>query len=225
MKTMIEQLDAIAKETLQRVQQRSDDAEIIAWSELHGWDPSDVESHRLLARQALLNAVIRQIFPALTFYRTPFDFVSVPDMLVSRICEMAQRSHAFNFWGELYSILIPQPHRRWVGQFWTDGCIADWMVAWLLQFRPRMLADVGCGAGNFLIKAAQYLQGGHPATRLYGFDVSSLLLNVTQAAFATAHLPLPELTVKNYLESSLPADADAIICNPPYTHTTTLRQR
>ena len=217
MKAMIEQLDTIAKDTLQMIQQRSDDAEIMAWCELHGWDPSDVESHRLLARQAVLNAVIRQTFPALTFYRTPYDLVSAPDMLVRRVYEMAQCSHAFNFWGELYSILIPQPHRRRVGQFWTDERFADWMVAWLLQFRPRLLMDVGCGAGNFLIKAAQYLQGGHPATRLYGFDVSSLLLNVTQAAFATAHLPLPELTVKNYLESSLPADADAIICNPPYT--------
>ncbi len=43
------------------------------------------------------------------------------------------------------------------------------------------------------------------------------MLNIAQASFATANLPVPELSVKNYLESSLPADADAIICNPPYT--------
>jgi adenine-specific DNA-methyltransferase len=217
MKTLMEHLDTIATDYLRRIQQRSDDAEIIAWSELHGWDPLDRESHRLLTRQALLNAMIRQTFPALTFYRTPFDFARAPDMLVRRIWEVAQRSHAFNFWGELYSSLIPQPHRRRVGQFWTDECIADWMVAWLLQFRPRLLVDVGCGAGNFLIKAAQYPQKANHVTQLHGFDVSPLLLNVTQAAFAAAQLPLPELTVKNYLESSLPADADAIICNPPYT--------
>ena len=47
--------------------------------------------------------------------------------------------------------------------------------------------------------------------------MSPLLLNVTQAAFSTYHLPVPELAVKNYLESSLPTNADAIICNPPYT--------
>lgn len=184
---------------------------------LHGWDFSDVVSHRLLARQAMLNAVIRKAFPDLTLYRTPFDFVSAPDMLVSRIYEMAQQSHSLNFWGDLYSILIPQPHRRRVGQFWTDECIADWMVTWLLQFQPRLLDDIGCGAGNFLVKAVQHLQESNPAMRLYGFDVSPLLLNITQASFATANLPVPELSVKNYLESSLPADADAVICNPPYT--------
>jgi len=217
MKALIEQLNTVAEDYLQIVQQHSDDAQIIAWSELHGWDSSDVETHLLLARQALLNAVIRQTFPDLAFYETPFDFVSAPSMLVSKIYEMAQRSQSFNFWGELYSALIPQPHRRRVGQFWTDECIVEWMVAWLLKFRIRMLVDAGCGAGNFLLKATQFLQGGNHATQLYGFDVSPLLLNVTQAAFSTYHLPLPELAVKNYLESSLPTDADAIICNPPYT--------
>ncbi|MBM4467355.1 MAG: SAM-dependent DNA methyltransferase [Chloroflexi bacterium] len=217
MKALIEQLDTMARDYLPILQQHSDDAEVIAWSELHGWDPSDVETHLLLARQALLNAVIRQTFPDLSFYETPIDFVSAPSMLVSKIYEMAQRAQSFNFWGELYSALIPQPHRRRVGQFWTDECIAEWMVAWLLKFRIHNLADIGCGAGNFLLKAAQFLRGGHHAARLYGFDVSPLLLNVTQAAFSTYHLPLPELAVKNYLESSLPTDADAIICNPPYT--------
>ncbi len=217
MKAMIKQLDIAAKKYHQEIKQRSDNAEIIAWYKLHGWDSSDAEAQRLLARQAVLNAVIRKAFPDLTLYRTPFDFVTAPDMLVSRIYEMAQRSHSFNFWGELYSILIPQPHRRQVGQFWTDECIADWMVTWLLQFQPRLLDDIGCGAGNFLIKAAQHLQESKPAMRLYGFDVSPLLLNITQASFATANLPVPELSEKNYLESSLPADADAIICNPPYT--------
>ena len=217
MKALIEQLDIAARGYLQKITQRSDDAEIVAWCELHGWDSSDAETYRLLARQALLNAVIRKAFPDLTLYRTPFDFVSAPEMLVRRIYEMALQSNSFNFWGGLYSILIPQPYRRRVGQFWTDECIADWMVTWLLQFQPCLLHDIGCGAGNFLIKAAQHLQESNPATRLYGLDVSPLLLNITQASFATANLPVPALSVKNYLESSIPADADAIICNPPYT--------
>ena len=169
MRALIEQLDTMAKDYLPIVQHHSDDTEVIAWCELHGWDPSDVESHLMLARQALLNAVIRQTFPDLVFHETPFDFVRVPSMLVSKIYEMAQRSQSFNFWGELYSALIPQPNRRRVGQFWTDEYIADWMVAWLLKFQPSMLVDVGCGAGNFLIKAAQHLQRGntlHPSMAL-----------------------------------------------------------
>ena len=214
---MIEQLDIIAKDYLQTIRRCSSDPEIVTWCEFHGWSVSDGESHLMLARQAILNAVIRQSFPSLALYKTPFDFVKAPGTLVSGIHEMAKRSHSFNFWGELYNTLVPQPQRRRAGQFSTDECIAEWMVAWLLQFRPRLLADAGCGAGNFLIKGAQHLRGGDQATRLYGFDVSSLLLNVTQAAFSSYHLPLPELAVKDYLESSLPTDADAIICNPPYT--------
>ncbi|MCL0075387.1 hypothetical protein M1O17_00665 [Dehalococcoidia bacterium] len=99
MKALIEQLDIAARGYLQKITQRSDDAEIVAWCELHGWDSSDAETYRLLARQALLNAVIRKAFPDLTLYRTPFDFVSAPEMLVRRIYEMALQSNSFNFWG------------------------------------------------------------------------------------------------------------------------------
>lgn len=217
MKAIVEQLDIAANNCLQIIQQKLSDPGIIAWSKFHGWVPSDAAVHPLLARQALLNSVIRQSFPDLTFYKTPFDFVTAPELLVKTIYEAAQHSRSYNFWGELYSALVPQPWRRQIGQFWTDECIAEWMLSWLFQFRPRLLVDVGCGAGNFLVKATQYLQGGNQATRLYGFDVSPLLLNVTLAAFSDYHLPLPELAVQNYLQSSLPTDADAIICNPPYT--------
>jgi len=215
MKVLIEQFDAAAR-SIGFTRQNLDIAEIAAWCELHGWT-LDGESGPLLARQALLNAVIRQSFPALALADTPFDCVSAPETLVGVVREAAQGSHAFNFWGELYSSLIPQSCRRRAGQFWTDECIAEWMVAWLLQFRPRSLVDVGCGAGNFLIKAAQGFLRGNGATALQGLDLSPLLLNVTKAAFATYHLPEPDLVAVNYLRSTLSADTDAIVCNPPYT--------
>jgi SAM-dependent methyltransferase len=93
---------------------------------------------------------------------------------------------------------------------------------WYLRYVcPRFLADVGCGAGNFLLKAAQLSGGPGDAPRLYGCDVSPLLLNVTQAAFLTRPeggcLNLPDLAVRNYLETPLPPETDAVICNPPYT--------
>lgn len=73
MKATIKQLDIAAKKYHQEIKQRSDNAAIIAWCELHGWDSSDAETQRLLARQAVLNAVIRKAFPDLTLCRTPFD--------------------------------------------------------------------------------------------------------------------------------------------------------
>jgi SAM-dependent methyltransferase len=121
----------------------------------------------------------------------------------------------------LYNALIPQSRRRRIGQFWTDEQIADWMVAWLLQSRPHYLADVGCGAGNFLLVAAQRLNQAGNTTELHGCDVSPLLLNVASAAFQMQSekqpLAWPTLVVQDYLTAALPADADAIVCNPPYT--------
>ncbi|HOV32346.1 MAG TPA: N-6 DNA methylase [Candidatus Hydrogenedens sp.] len=217
LKEIVEQIDTTAKEYIQIIQRFMDDTKFIAWCKFHGWDISDIETSRLIARQAILNAVIRQAFPCLTFFDTPFDFINAPDSLVSRIYETAKHSQLFNFWGELYSTLIPQRYRRHIGQFWTDELIAEWMVAWLIQFQPKFLVDVGCGAGNFLVKATRYLQNGYHDVKLCGLDFSPLLLNITQATFSTHHLPLPNLVMKDYLELSLPADVDAIVCNPPYT--------
>jgi type I restriction-modification system DNA methylase subunit len=137
------------------------------------------------------------------------------------LIEASLKAAGSNFWGELYSTLIPQSQRRQIGQFWTNEQVAGWMVMWLLQSRPRYLADVGCGAGNFLLRAAQYLEKTDGETELYGCDLSPVLLNVTLAAFLTRRwgrsLVLPQLAVQDYLDAALPADVDAVISNPPYT--------
>lgn len=225
LKSLVRQIDAATENWLPLKGQR--DENIVAWAELHGWDASDADCQRLLIRQALLNATIRQTVTGIEYsaFATPLDSLGIeaPQPLADAIYETAQRScmASFNFWGELYSALIPQSQRRRIGQFWTNEQIAEWMVAWLLQPHPRYLADVGCGAGNFLLKAAQYLGKMDGATALYGCDVSPLLLNVTQAAFLTQQgnaLPAwPVLAVQNYLDAALPAETDAVICNPPYT--------
>jgi SAM-dependent methyltransferase len=225
-KALIQQIDAAAESWLPLTQEPHDE-KIVAWAALHGWDASDAACQRLLIRQALLNATIRQTVKGIKHgvFATPLDALNVeaPQALVNAIYEAAQHSHValFNFWGELYSALIPQSQRRRIGQFWTDEPVAEWMVAWLLRSRPHLLADVGCGAGNFLLKAAQFLRDNDCATALYGCDISPLLLNVTLAAFLmkSGDVPsaLPILAVQNYLDAALPANVDAIVCNPPYT--------
>lgn len=232
-KSLVQQIDAAAENWLPLKDPR--DENIAAWAELHGWDVSDMECQRLLVRQALLNAAIRQTVTGIehSVFATPLDLlgIEVPQPLADAVYEAAQRSQValFNFWGELYSALIPQSQRRRIGQFWTNEQIAEWMVAWLLQPHPRYLADIGCGAGNFLLKAAQHLKKTNGTTALYGCDISPLLLNVTQAAFLMRRGACPELSrrdapsawpvlaAQNYLDAALPAEADAVICNPPYT--------
>ncbi|MBI3950222.1 MAG: N-6 DNA methylase [Acidobacteria bacterium] len=224
LKALVKQIDAVAEKWLPLPQPL--DQNIISWASLHGWDASDIHCHRLLVRQALFNAIIRQTIPGIQrrTYGTPLDALGLeaPQPLVEAIYDAAQRSQAlFNFWGELYNALIPQSERRRIGQFWTHEQVAEWMVAWLLQSRPQRLADIGCGAGNFLLKAAERLEKTHDATQLCGLDLSPLLLNVILAAFSTRRWNkpsvLPTLTLQNYLETALPANVDAVICNPPYT--------
>ena len=223
LKALTKQIDTAADNWLPIPQPHAQ--EIVAWAGLHGWDASDMEYQRLLVRQALLNATIRQTVAGVAdrIFGTPLDplSVEVPHSLADVIYEAAQGSASFNFWGELYNALIPQPQRRRIGQFWTDEQIAEWMVSWLLQSCPRVLADVGCGSGNFLLKAAQHLGKGNSTTALVGCDVSPLLLNVTLAAFLTrredAPGTLPALAVQDYVNGALPAGVDAVICNPPYT--------
>jgi SAM-dependent methyltransferase len=217
MNTLIKQLGTSADDFLPMVRPRLREPQFIAWAEWHGWDLAAEESPRLIARQALLNAAVREICPGLPFHETPLDFMPLPSRALSVIQEAERHSQSFNFWGDLYAVLIPQHARRRVGQFWTHEPIADWMIAWLLQSRPASIFDVGCGAGNFLLKAAQRLQGDEARGRLRGLDRSPLLLNLALAAFASRGLPLPELVPQDYLQASLPSDVDAVVCNPPYT--------
>lgn len=223
-KPLVKQFDDVAERWLPLPPPLDDS--IASWASLHGWNASTRQGQRLLIRQALLNASIRQLSPAIAsdLLATPLDslHVEAPEPLVKTISEAAPRAQGeFNFWGELYSALIPQSERRYIGQFWTHEQVAEWMVAWLLQSRPRSLVDVGCGAGNFLLKAAQLLENTNDVTQLYGLDLSPLLLNVTRAAFLTRPSGdlriLPQLSVQDFFDSGLPPDVDAVICNPPYT--------
>lgn len=203
------------------------DEQIVAWANLHGWDASEKECQRLLMHQALFNSVIQQLVPNLkrSVFAVPLDSLGVeaPQTLIDVIQDTIQNSPAtmFNLWGEFYNALVPQSRRRHIGQFWTNELIAEWMITWLLQSHPHFLADVGCGSGNFLLKVAESLTGNNGQTKLYGSDVSPLLLNTTLAAFLSRYgvnSPLmPTLVVQDYLENSLPASVDAIVCNPPYT--------
>jgi len=155
-KALVKQIDTVAERWLPLPQPLGES--IISWASLHGWDVSDAQCQRLLVRQVLLNAIIRQAVPDIAHraFATPLDALGLeaPQPLANAIYEVAQRSQALlNVWGELYSALIPQPERRRIGQFWTNEQVAEWMVTWLLQSHPRRLVDVGCGAGNFLLKA------------------------------------------------------------------------
>lgn len=225
LKPLIQQIDSAAAHWLPLSLPAT--PEITDWAALHGWNPAEPECQRLLVRQALLNSALRQVWSPVENSRilpTPLDGLGIEASASLRdaITKAAQApvETTFNFWGELHNALIPQARRRLIGQFWTQETVADWMVAWLLQASPQRLADIGCGAGNFLLKAAQRQQESAMKTRLYGCDISPLLVNVALTAFGTQYREkeaAPTLEVRNYFDMTLPTDIDAVICNPPYT--------
>ncbi len=224
-KALVKQIDEVADKHLPLAQPL--DQKLVAWAYLHGWDTTDIECQWLLVRQALFNTLIHQTIPAIASqsFATPLDLLGIEahHSIANTVSETVQRQHTsvFNFWGEFYNALIPQSQRRYIGQFWTNELIAEWMVAWLLQSRPHNLADIGCGTGNFLLKATQLLYKTSYAPKLYGYDLSPLLLNAALAAFPTQlkdrPVALPTLAIQNYLDAPLPESVDAVICNPPYT--------
>lgn len=216
MKSWVKRLDELAEGWLPLSASHTEMLE--SWARLHGWKAAELDSQRLLVRQALLNALIRQTKPELAsaLFATPLDVIGIDIPTgADDLLQQASSAQGTTFWSNLYNALIPQARRRYLGQFWTDEQTADWMTTWLLQFQPHALLDVGCGPGTFLIQAKRKAQLDNENLRLAGFDISPLMLNITRANLGNDESVL--LTVHDYLYQPLPANADAIICNPPYT--------
>jgi len=203
------------------------DRAVVDFASIQGWDVADREHQKLLVSLALLNSALFKLTSqeSASFFPTPLDALGIeaPDRLTHMIADAArgQGPAEFNPLGDLYTLIVPQARRRLAGQFWTGERIAEWMVAWLLETGPRAILDVGCGAGSFLLKAAQLQKERGLKTALYGLDLSTLLLNITRSAFATGRAagfgPVPELFAKDYLNEEQAIEPDAIVCNPPYT--------
>lgn len=213
MKALLKQVQGVAAHLAPRL--AFDDA-LTRWAALHGWAP-DADGAALVARQAVLEAIAREVVPGLVAHAfpTPLPSVGLPDGLVRAFGDAARRREVepFNFWGALYTRAIPQKSRRQLGQFWTSAEVADWMTGWLLEGEPSTLLDVGCGAGNFLLSA----RGRTESVSLSGLDVSPHALNLATAAHLDRGRPVPALFTCDFLRKPLPRGAEAVVCNPPYT--------
>jgi len=217
MKDIAKILDKVARNCASSIRGLTQDAGMASWKRLHGWEDLGEHATILVARQAALNAFVRKCFPGATFFNTPLDGCITASQLPKELVLPPESAKAFNWWGNLYSLLIPQTQRREIGQFWTSQPIADWMTGWLLHFRPKTMVDLGCGPGSFMLAATQTLKGRKSKTLLRGYDISPLMLNLTTANFLSRSLPPPILSETNYLDAPLLSQAEAVVCNPPYT--------
>ncbi len=193
------------------------------WAKLHGWDIKKKQHKNLILRQAVLNNIVTKNLPNdIDRFSTPLDLIKITSIekIFDLVIDKVTKSDDFNVWGRIYSELIPQQSRRLLGQFWTSEIIADWMITWLVLSQPQKLLDIGCGSGSFLIKASEWTQKGTLFKKMIGWDLSPILLNLCLSNFLKVrNIPvlLPNLTVRDFIQTEIPPEMDAIICNPPYT--------
>lgn len=116
--------------------------------------------------------------------------------------------------GTTYERAIPGTDRRRLGQFFTPIHLGRVMAKWLLDARPSLMLDPGCGSGSLLMAAAHEDLG---TTKLLGIDVDPLAAEMSRANARLRGVDNIEIRVGDFLRRDLPEAPDAVICNPPYT--------
>ena len=142
---------------------------------------------------------------------------------------------------DVYNSIISQKERRKLGQFWTPGYIANFMVDWVLRSPNDKLLEPGTGPGIFLLYGIKKLRelgqkkesmrnnlfGVELALVPYLIGAANLLSrlpnakgNITHDDFLLLKPPrsqCEETTLDSFLSPQDTLLFDAIVFNPPYT--------
>ncbi len=116
--------------------------------------------------------------------------------------------------GTTYERAIPGRDRRRLGQFFTPVHIGRVMAKWLLEARPSLMLDPGCGSGSLLMAAAHE---NLRSTKLLGIDIDPLAAEMSRANARLRGVDNVQVRVGDFLLQDLTEAPDAVICNPPYT--------
>ena len=88
--------------------------------------------------------------------------------------------------GHIFDRLIPNDERHKLGQYFTDPDVVDIINAFCIKTPNDKIADFGCGAGTFLVRAyarIKYLspnrQHGEILKQLIGVDISKFAAHLT----------------------------------------------
>lgn len=104
---------------------------------------------------------------------------------------------------------------RCKGQFWTPDWVADIMVAYALQNKPRRLLDPAFGAGVFFRVARRYAQAHRLALELFGRDIDPQVFSRAESEGVNA-ADLRNIEIRDFVLDPPPELFPAIIANPPY---------
>ena len=104
-----------------------------------------------------------------------------------------------------YSKSTSQEHIRKYGQYFTNECIAEFMVKWACKNAKNML-DPAVGNSIFFRK----VKSSFPECHLEGYEIDSNILNFF------GNPTNANIINSDYLNSNWDKKYDAIVCNPPY---------
>lgn len=128
--------------------------------------------------------------------------------------------------GRLYETVTLDESRRVLGQYRTPPEIARLMRTWAASDDNQLL-DPGMGPGGLSTPVHPQWDASTDPKRVVGVDQSPLAALMGITAQTLAGQP-HELRITDFLALSpadLPRDADAIVCNPPYTRSNHLPPR
>jgi adenine-specific DNA-methyltransferase len=108
----------------------------------------------------------------------------------------------------LYREVVPIARRKRLGQYFTPQPIAELMVRWIAEIRPRTTLDPAVGPGIF----PRILRGVCPRTSITAVDVDPVALAAARSVIGAG----VRFIEADFLTWTNEREFDAIVANPPY---------
>ncbi len=104
---------------------------------------------------------------------------------------------------------------RTKGQFWTPDWVAEFMVAYVLQDKPKQLLDPALGEGVFFRAARRYAETHRFELTLFGREIDpDIVVRARHSGLSAADLRHVE--IRDFVLDPPSAKFPAIVANPPY---------
>lgn len=175
----------------------------------------------------VVKQIVRQELDGLELSDRFFNWTERENTGKHYFCDIKYSNERLDFFATAYQCLYPASARKALGEFYTPGLLAKFLVQKLGRFGEPLL-DPACGSGVFLLAAAdEMLRAGFDSEtitqRLRGFDLNPLAVLMGRANLALMLGIKDESRLPIFLRDSirgqpLPGECQAfnLIGNPPW---------